>query len=205
MNKHTGSKFVLHAGCGMPSPNKLHPIFRGQDWHEIRMDIDPAVKPDVIADMTSLSRFGDCSVDAVWSSHNLEHLHDHEVPRCLGEFYRVLKNNGFVLVTLPDLEAVAQLVLEGRLEAVAYQSPAGPITALDMLFGYRRSIEAGNRYMMHKTGFTQARLERVLRVAGFDRVFIRADKHMALWALGLMPDAPLEIVPLVFRQQASPS
>ena len=43
------------------------------------------------------------SVDAVFSSHNIEHLYPHEVPLALKEFMRVLKPDGFVLMTCPDL------------------------------------------------------------------------------------------------------
>ena len=41
-------KTVLHVGCGAPAPNKLPKPFRNGDWREIRFDIDPNVKPDVV-------------------------------------------------------------------------------------------------------------------------------------------------------------
>ncbi len=47
------------------------------------------------------------SVDAIFSSHNLEHLYPHEVPVALSEFMRVLRSDGFVVLTCPDLKAVA--------------------------------------------------------------------------------------------------
>ena len=37
--------------------------------------------------MTDMSMVDSAAVDAVWSSHNLEHLYAHEVPVALGEFH----------------------------------------------------------------------------------------------------------------------
>jgi predicted SAM-dependent methyltransferase len=107
------------------------------------------------------------SVDAIWSSHNLEHLFAHEVPVALREFLRVLKPGGVALVTMPDLQQVAEFVAADRLEDVIYQSPAGPITARDCLYGLGTAIAAGNVFMAHRTGFTAKSLRRHLIEAGF--------------------------------------
>src|SRR5437764_458879 len=113
-------RIVLHVGCGAPNPESLHKRFRDDSWHEVRVDLDPDARPDIIASITDLSIVITGSVDAVWSSHNLEHLAAHEVPIALGEFFRVLKPGGFVLITLPDLQQVAEFVVADRLDAVAY-------------------------------------------------------------------------------------
>lgn len=181
---------VLHVGCGVVNPRKLHSHFRGPGWQEIRVDIDANVQPDVEADICDLSAFANGSADAVWSSHNLEHLYDHDVPVALGEFRRVLRPTGFALMTMPDIEAIAQLVVDGKLDAVAYQSPAGPITALDMMFGHRRSVAAGNHFMSHKTAFSRDRLGNLLIEAGFARVVVAYGNSFDLWAMAMMKDAP---------------
>ena len=183
-------KTVLHVGCGVPNPRKLHSHFRRPGWREIRVDIDPNVEPDVEADIRDLSIFADGSADAVWSSHNLEHLYDHDVPVALREFRRVLCQTGFALLTMPDIEAIAQLVVDGKLDAVAYQSPAGPITALDMIFGHRRSVAAGNHFMSHKTAFSRDRLGNLLVDAGFPRVVVAQGNSFDLWAMAMQKDAP---------------
>src|SRR5689334_12552624 len=128
------AKTVLHVGCGHA---KVHSAFSGHEWHELRLDIDPAVKPDIIASITKMTAVPDESVDAVWSSHNLEHLYPHEVPHALREFRRILKPEGFALITLPDLQQVAKLVAADSLDEPAYVAPAGPVAPLDMLYGYR--------------------------------------------------------------------
>ncbi|MCF4130234.1 class I SAM-dependent methyltransferase (plasmid) [Methylobacterium sp. SyP6R] len=158
------------------------------------MDLDPRVKPDLVGSMTDLSAFGDGTIGAVWSSHNIEHLYDHEVPAAFSEFRRVLSRDGYALVTTPDLAAVAQLVVDGHLEEAAYQSPAGPVSALDMIFGHRASIRSGFELMAHRTAFTAERLGRLLLEAGFPKVLVRRGRRYDLWAVALMsetiPDEP---------------
>ena len=82
----------------------------------------------------------------------------------------MLKAGGFALITLPDLQTVAELVAADKLEEPAYISPAGPITPLDTLYGLRAAIARGNLFMAHRTGFTATTLEGALRRAGFATV-----------------------------------
>jgi predicted SAM-dependent methyltransferase len=186
------SKRVLHVGCGTYSVERLHSAFRGPNWQEIRVDIDPAVKPDIQASITDLRKHVlDASVDAIFSSHNIEHLYDHEVDSALREFVRVLRPEGFALITCPDLEAIAKLIAAG-IDRVAYESPAGPITPLDMLFGHRRSIQQGNLFMCHRTGFTEERLGKLIVAAGFGEARLLKGQMYELWALGLMTKANRE-------------
>src|SRR5581483_7471956 len=101
-------RIVLNVGCGYPRRQGLHPAFHGPEWRELRLDIDPAVKPDIVCSITAMDPVATGSVDAVWSSHNLEHLYRHEVPRALAEFLRVLRPGGLLLLTLPDLQKAAR-------------------------------------------------------------------------------------------------
>src|SRR5215468_5654296 len=168
-----GHKTVLNVGCGYPPRQKLHPHFHGPEWREIRLDLDPAVGPDIVCSITDMSPISASTIDAVWSSHNLEHLQRHEVPLALSEFIRVLKPHGLLLLTLPDLQRVAQLVVEDRLEDEAYTAPSGPITALDMIFGHTASLARGNPFMAHRTGFTARTLHKLLTEAGFADIAVR--------------------------------
>ena len=89
---------VLDAGAGPKSNSRLHPIFAG--WTVVRLDINPAVQPDIIGTITDLrARIPNASFDAIWSSHNIEHLHTFEVPAALNEFKRILKPDGFAFMT----------------------------------------------------------------------------------------------------------
>ncbi|MGX5734047.1 class I SAM-dependent methyltransferase [Bosea thiooxidans] len=181
-------KRVLHVGCGSNAPHRLHAVFR-QDgaWDEIRVDVDPSVNPDVICSATNMRKaVADGSVDAIWSSHTIEHLHDHEVTLAVAEFRRVLKPNGFVLIRCPDLMAVVEAIQRDGLESVAYVSPAGPITPLDMLYGHRPPIARGNAYMAHNTAFTDDRIARVLIDGGFGAVYTKRAPVFDLWAVAFL-------------------
>ena len=165
-----GMKLLLHVGSGPKNPQLLHPIFRSPEWLERRLDIDPRVCPDVVASMTDMKQVPGGAVDAIWSSHNLEHLFPHEVPVALREFKRVLKADGFALIAVPDLRRLASAIAADELTAPLYVSPAGPVTALDMLYGYGPALAEGNLFMAHHSGFTPRSLDRSLREVGFSHV-----------------------------------
>jgi hypothetical protein len=179
-------KRVLNAGSGSPSARPVHAAFVGSEWQEIRIDIDPNTDPNVVGSITDMaSIFPAQSFEAVWASHTLEHLYPHEVPAALSEFRRVLKSDGFALITSPDLESIASLILDHGLDHVAYISPAGPISALDMLFGHSASVANGHVHMAHKGGFTCASLGQRLVDAGFATVLATRERF-DLWAVALM-------------------
>jgi SAM-dependent methyltransferase len=151
----------------------------------VRLDIDPHAKPDVLGSLTNMGdAIPTAGFDAIWSSHSLEHLHAHEVPLALAEFRRVLKPDGFALINSPDLEAIANLMVECGPDHIAYLSPAGPITPLDMVFGHGESIARGSLFMAHKTGFTSRSLSQLLISAGFATVLVERERF-DLWALAL--------------------
>jgi predicted SAM-dependent methyltransferase len=174
----------LHVGCGPKRKDRTTVAFNTPEWSEIRFDIDPAVQPDVVGTMTDMSAVASESVDAVFSSHNIEHLYPHDVPLALAEFLRVLKPDGFAVITCPDLQSVCKLIAEDKLTAPAYVSPAGPITPLDILYGHRKAMVQGNLYMAHRCGFTRSVLVGTLQSAGFKAVAATArPKHFDLWAV----------------------
>jgi SAM-dependent methyltransferase len=178
---------LLHVGCGVDNQARLPACFRDRQWQDIRLDIDPAVGPDIVGSITDLGAVADASIDALYCSHNLEHLHTYEVPRALAEFRRVLKPTGFALVTVPDLRAVARHIVDGEPDATLYQSAAGPINALDMLFGHQASLQKGNGHMAHRSGFSAATLGRHLIAAGFTEVRVHEGRKLDLWAVATLP------------------
>lgn len=173
----------LHVGCGSKRKAQTTRGFNTPEWTEIRFDIDPSVAPDVLGTMTDMSAVTSESVDAIFSSHNIEHLYPHEVPVALKEFLRVLKPDGLAVITCPDLQSVCALVADNKLTQPAYQSPAGPITPLDILYGHRASMQRGNLYMAHRCGFTKDVLRATLQQAGFSSVGTLArPQFFDLWA-----------------------
>jgi SAM-dependent methyltransferase len=168
---------VLHAGCGN---GKLPLRFEG--WGQVRLDIDPDTTPDIVASMASMPAVASGSVDAVYSSHALEHLHAHEVLPALGEFWRVLRSGGFVLLNVPDLQAAALYIMEDRLdERIPLQVGIKGPSAHDLCYGHGPSIASGNPYMAHHTGFTARSLGEHLAKAGFSNVEVTRT-GLDLWA-----------------------
>jgi ubiquinone/menaquinone biosynthesis C-methylase UbiE len=177
-------KTFLHVGCGQNHKDKTTPGFNTPEWTELRLDIDENVQPDIVGTMLDMSAVVSASVDAVYSSHNIEHLYAHEVPLALAEFKRVLKPEGFTIITCPDLQSVCALIAEGKLTESAYTSPAGPIAPIDILYGYRPAMAKGNLFMAHRCGFTEKTLVDTLQAAGFATIASkrRANPCYDLWA-----------------------
>ncbi|ETR69141.1 MAG: Methyltransferase type 11 [Candidatus Magnetoglobus multicellularis str. Araruama] len=65
------------------------------------------------------------------------------------------------------MQSVCELVVDDKLTETAYQSPSGPITPIDIIYGHRVSLAQGNHYMAHRCGFTQRVLSSALKSAGF--------------------------------------
>lgn len=164
------TKKLLHVGCGPTNKYNLKG-FGSDDWLELRLDIDERAQPDIIGTLTDLSGVESSSVDVVYSSHSIEHIFSHEVQLALKEFMRVLKPDSFAIIRCPDMLSICKEVSEGKLTDVIYDSPAGPISPLDVIYGFGNSIKGGNKYMAHKTGFTFVTLDQALKNAGFARVY----------------------------------
>lgn len=178
-------KKLLHVGCGPKNKTNTTKVFAGEGWEETRLDIDEEVKPDIITTMTDLSMIKDNEYDAIYSSHNIEHLFAHEVDIALEEFSRVLDNEGEIFITCPDMERAAEEIIKGNFLGVLYESPAGPISAIDILFGHRESLRNGQHHMAHRVGFTLKILLGLLKAHGFNTVAGISD-NMNLYALGLI-------------------
>jgi SAM-dependent methyltransferase len=177
----------LHVGCGPARKQHTTTTFAGPDWRELRLDINPEVSPDIVGTMTDMAEVPTASVDAIYSSHNIEHLFAHEVPLALAEFIRVLRPDGFLVITCPDLQSIAALVAEDKLTEAACISPIGPIAPIDMIYGHRPQIAAGNLFMAHRCGFTRRVLENTLRAAGFIAMAsaTRYTPHYDIWVVAM--------------------
>jgi hypothetical protein len=197
-------KTFLHVGCGPKRKDRTTSGFAV--WNELRFDIDKSVQPDLVGTMTDMSAVSSESVDAVFSSHNIEHLYPHEVSVALSEFLRVLKPDGFAVITCPDLQAVCALVADDKLTEPAYTSPAGPIAPLDILYGHRPPMARGNLYMAHRCGFTEKVLSGTLQSSGFKSVasMKRGAPYFDLWALATKADLSKEELHSLAKNHFSP-
>lgn len=187
-----GRKF-LHVGCGHARKANAGPGFQSDDWIEVRLDIDPAAQPDIVGSMVDMSAVPTESVDGVFSSHSLEHIYAHELPIAMAEMRRVLKPEGVIVVTVPDLQSTARMIAEDRLLDTAYVSPGGPITPFDILYGYREYVGQGLPYMAHHGGFTLTTLMAALKAAQFSSIAgKRREALFDLWVLATKTPIPEE-------------
>lgn len=81
-------KTFLHVGCGSSHKDRTTAGFNTTEWQELRFDIDQSVSPDLVGTMTDMSSVQTESVDAIYSSHNIEHLYGRSqcVPRSRDRF-----------------------------------------------------------------------------------------------------------------------
>ena len=88
---------VLDLGCG---PFKAWPHFIGVDNGHHAAEFGWQYKPDIhVADCTRLDIFRNESVDAVFSSHLLEHIEDYRA--ALHEWWSLIKPGGHLVLYLP--------------------------------------------------------------------------------------------------------
>ena len=182
-------KKVLNVG-GNNKAIPLPPQYAG--FEHVLLDIDPKGSPDIVCDARKLTTLQGGQFDAVYCSHNLEHYYRHDVPKVLAGFLHVLKEGGYAQIRVPDISEVMRVTI-GRgidIDDVLYQSPAGPITVLDVLYGYGIEIEqSGQDFYAHKTGFTQKSLLAALQRSGFSRTYSAAgDLEINALAFKGMPD-----------------
>ena len=164
-------KKVLNVGGG----NKIPLPHQYEGWIQISLDINQLLNPDICDDARELLKFPADKYDSVYCSHNLEHYYPHDARRVLAGFVNVLKPDGFALICVPDMDEVFKIVAADDdidIESVAYESPMGPITFRDMIYGHAGEIErSGNEFYAHKTGFTEWSLISILKECGFRVVF----------------------------------
>lgn len=194
-------KTVLYVGCGTDHVLGKHG-FDPEHWQELRLDIDPGVKPDIVGNMMDMSEIKDNSVEAVYSSHNIEHLYPHEVPIALGEFLRVLTPDGMLLLSCPDIQPVCAAVAANKLSEPLYYTASGlPITPIDVLYGCRLFMLNGNSFMAHHCGFTAKVLLSSINSAKFGSAVVVADnKSYALYAVATKQKMPDETLKQLFAQ-----
>ena len=177
----TRPRLLVNLGCGSKGTGWLPAMFA--EWRELRVDVDPIAAPDILADMTDLSAIESGSADAVWSAHGIEHLYLFEVDRAIAEIHRILADDGFFCMIVPDLQSIAEYIAGDRLHEVVYRSPAGPVTAHDMIFGFGPSLARGRTSMAHKCGFTPTLLLQTLQEAPFAQLILHRRPNYELAAV----------------------
>jgi len=100
---------VLDVGCG---PHKTFPHFIGIDNRKDTALFGVQMDPDLtIPDATELRLIASRSVDAVFSSHLLEHITDYK--KALREWWRVIKPGGHLVLYLPHADLYPRIGTKG--------------------------------------------------------------------------------------------
>ena len=183
-----GPKILLNVGAGHPqSGARLPDAFQSAEWKEVRLDIDPANEPDVIGTMLDMSAMPSESADAIYSSHTIEHLYPNEIPLAMKEFLRVLKPQGYAVITCPDLQAAAEMIAQDKLMEVAYTTGSGMVvTPFDIVYSHREYTGRDKPFMAHHCGFTLKVLNGTLRSNGFASVAgKRRARGLDLWVVAM--------------------
>lgn len=135
----------LHLGCGSVN----HPKF-------INIDGLPAPHIHYIRPINNLSVFRDNSVDLIYACHCLEHLGHAKVPQALAEWFRVLKEDGILRLSVPDFDLLLNIYRENGNEISTIIAPL--MGGQDYKFNF------------HLTVFNMSSLEELLRSTGFKQV-----------------------------------
>ena len=99
--------------------------------------------------------FLDGSAEEIIMIHVLEHIPWYEVNKTLGEFFRVLKNNGVLRIGVPDVKETAKLLVQAN-------TSEEEDWAIRLLHGTQR-----NKWSHHYCGYTERTLEKLLSDCGF--------------------------------------
>lgn len=71
---------------------------------------------DIQTDASDLHMFDSDSVDIIVAHHLVEHIALHDISRFVSEWHRVLSPGGLLVVYVPNLKALDQAWIEGRID-----------------------------------------------------------------------------------------
>jgi len=145
---YTKGTLVADVGCGHETPHL------GSDIKLVRIDQDPSVKPDILCDIRAIPQ-GKETFDVVWSSHVIEHFNTKEIQDLIKEMIRILKIDGELVITVPNIAFAAQQILEADKNPRHNSQYAGW-----QLWGHHVTFE---EHEFHRCGFTRHGLLSLLR------------------------------------------
>ncbi|HEX3063967.1 MAG TPA: methyltransferase domain-containing protein [Dongiaceae bacterium] len=121
------------------------------------LNIAPGPYVDFVGDCRSLRQFADSSVERIYACHVYEHLgHTAELDGALKEALRVLVPGGLFQISAPNLEMIAQIIVDPK------STWRDHYFVSSMIFGLQ-----ADAHDFHKVGLTHKLLAAYLRHAGF--------------------------------------
>lgn len=138
-------KVNLHLGCG----DINHPQF-------INVDGLPAPHIHYVRNIDDLSFLPETTVDLIYACHCLEHFSHSKVYFILAEWFRVLKPNGTLRLSVPDFDLLLDIYQDNNNDTNAIVNP---------LMGGQNY-----KYNFHMAIFNQSSLTKLLVKVGFKQV-----------------------------------
>ena len=122
----------------------------------INIDIRNLPSVDVVDDVGKLTKFKSNSVDAIYACHVLEHFGRHQYMKVLERWYSILKDEGILRISVPDIGEVCNQYSKGM--------------SFKKLVGF---LYGGQTYKenYHYIGFDFESLESDLKSVGFKAVY----------------------------------
>lgn len=148
------SKLGLHLGAGSTKIDGL-----------INCDLyNPDA--DLKVDCTNLVEFENNSVDLIETHHMLEHLSFENVEKALKDWNRVLKLDGYLIITCPDITSIAILWVKLFFKKFFTDVESEVNYVLKMIYGSQE-----NEGMFHRSGFDKSHITYLLNKHNFNVVF----------------------------------
>ena len=149
----------------------------------INVDVLEERNPDIVCDVSRLDFASSDEFDLVRASHILEHFYAEEAPRILAEWRRVLKTGGYLVLCVPNWQAIAWRTILRPSEYDLEEATDKPrwingIFALDLPPEFR-----------HKVIFTKRSLSKLLTESGFQVVGVLNYRKEHPFALGIEDDS----------------
>ncbi|MDJ1179450.1 methyltransferase domain-containing protein [Roseofilum sp. BLCC_M91] len=132
----------LHLGCGCIN----HPKF-------INIDIIPLPHIHYVQQIDDLSIFKDSSVDLIYASHCLEHFSHLKVYDVLQEWFRVLKKNGILRLSVPDFDCLLKIYHDNDCDVQYILGPLMGAQDYEYNFHYTVFNEKSLKDLLLETGF----------------------------------------------------
>jgi predicted SAM-dependent methyltransferase len=108
----TMDEVYLNLGCGNIFVSK-------KPW--INIDWAPLNSNVIKANLLDSLKFGNSTIDLIYSSHFIEHVSIERIPKLLKDYHRVLKSGGILRIVLPDFENIAREYVD-NVDAGKYQN-----------------------------------------------------------------------------------
>jgi SAM-dependent methyltransferase len=180
---HDARKVILNLGWMSAAKGRLTQMFPPQEWREIRYDCDARMQPDLIGRLDRLDGVADHSIDVVYAPQLIQRFPLSVVPLILREAFRVLKDEGRLVVSVPNAQIAATYFANNQPLHSLYETKLGSITPLDLLYGLRSGIAQGEAHYQHRSGYTHEHLGVLLRDIGFTNISVQR-KGFEITAVG---------------------